>query len=45
MIFIKRIIRRTKYILMGFFSRFRTRENNPGFIYEGRDENTSNKDR
>lgn len=30
---------------MGFFSRFRTNENKPVFIYEGRDENTSNKDR
>ncbi len=45
MIFIKRIIRRIKYILIGFFSRFRTMEDKPEFIYEERDENTSNKDR
>ena len=45
MIYIRRIIRKTKYILMGFFSRFKAREDKPGFIYEGRDENSGSENR
>jgi hypothetical protein len=37
MIFIRKNIRKAKYIIMGFFSRFTKREKSDIFIYEDKD--------